>query len=51
MAELERGLWRLSSPAPMLRQGQLEQVAQDCVWLDFEQIIKYLCFSVLLSVQ
>ena len=36
MAEVRRHLWRSSGPTPLLRQGHLQPVAQDCVQVAFE---------------
>jgi len=33
-----RDLWRSSSPTTLLKQGLLEQAAQDCVWMAFEEV-------------
>ena len=39
MAEVGRDLWRWFSPTPLcLKQGHLEQVAQNCVLLGFEHL-------------
>jgi len=36
--EAGRHLWRLFRLKPLLKQGQLEQIAQDCVLLSFEYL-------------
>jgi len=36
MVEVGRDLWRSSGPIPLLKQGHLEPVAQDCVQKAFE---------------
>lgn len=36
--EVDRHLWRSSSPASLLKQGQLEQVTQDCIQSGFEYL-------------
>uniref|UniRef100_A0A8B9P213 CUB and sushi domain-containing protein 3 n=1 Tax=Apteryx owenii TaxID=8824 RepID=A0A8B9P213_APTOW len=38
MVEVGRDLWRSSSPTPLLKQGHLEHVAQDCIQAGFEYL-------------
>jgi len=38
VVEIGRGLWRLSGPTALLRQGHLGQVAQDHVQTAFEHL-------------
>lgn len=38
VVEVGRGLWRSSSPSPLLKQGHLEQVTQDYVQSGFEYL-------------
>jgi len=38
MIGVGRGLWGSSSPNPLLKQGHLEQAAQDCIQAGFESL-------------
>ena len=38
MVGVGKDLWRSSSPTPLLKQGHLEQAAQDCVQAGFEYL-------------
>ena len=38
MGETGGDLWRSSGPTPVLKQGHLEQVAQDCIQMAFQYL-------------
>ena len=38
MVEVGRDLWRSFGPTPLLKQGHVEGVAQDCVQMAFEYL-------------
>lgn len=39
MAEIGQHLWRPSNPSLLLKCGQVQQVAQDRVWLGFVRLV------------
>jgi len=40
MVAIGKDLWRSSSPTPLLKQEHLEQVAQDCVQVGSELVVR-----------